>query len=107
MLNQASFYKSSSYSTQCLKLIAGIKRPSFSYNDIKALYEENKDSYNEIDNLDDAIHFLYRLGAIGNSWKAKKGKHRTCWYYKIDTIDEVDLSKNFTIHYGLRKKFSL
>lgn len=107
MLNQASFYKSSSYSTQCLKLIAGIKRPSFSYNDIKALYEENKDSYNEIDNLDDAIHFLYRLGAIGNSWKAKKGKHRTCWYYKIDAIDEVDLSKNFTIHYELRKKFSL
>lgn len=30
MLNQASFYKSSAYSTQCLKLIAGIKRPSFS-----------------------------------------------------------------------------
>lgn len=29
MLNQASFYKSSAYSTQCLKLIAGIKRPIF------------------------------------------------------------------------------
>jgi len=28
-------------------------------------------------------------------------------YYKIDAIDEVDLSQNFTIHYGLRKKFSL
>ena len=27
--------------------------------------------------------------------------------YKIDAIDEVDLSQNFTIHYGLRKKFSL
>ena len=86
MLNQASFYKSSAYSTQCLKLIAGIKRPSFSYSDIQTLYE---------------------LGAIGNAWKSKKGKHRTCWYYKIDAIDEVDLSQNFTIHYGLRKKFSL
>lgn len=107
MLNQASFYKSSAYSTQCLKLIAGIKRPSFSYSDIQTLYEENRTSYSEIDNLDDALHFLYELGAIGNAWKSKKGKHRTCWYYKIDAIDEVDLSQNFTIYYGLRKKFSL
>lgn len=95
------------YSTQCLKLIAGIKRPSFSYSDIQTLYEENRTSYSEIDNLDDALHFPYELGAIGNAWKSKKGKHRTCWYYKIDAIDEVDLSQNFTIHYGLRKKFSL
>ena len=65
MLNQASFYKSSAYSTQCLKLIAGIKRPSFSYSDIQTLYEENRTSYSEIDNLDDALHFLYELGAIG------------------------------------------
>ena len=74
---------------------------------IQTLYEENRTSYSEIDNLDDALHFLYELGAIGNAWKSKKGKHRTCWYYKIDAIDEVDLSQNFTIHYGLRKKFSL
>ena len=73
----------------------------------QTLYEENRTSYSEIDNLDDALHFLYELGAIGNAWKSKKGKHRTCWYYKIDAIDEVDLSQNFTIHYGLRKKFSL
>ena len=58
MLNQASFYKSSSYSTQCLKLIAGIKRPSFSYSDIQTLYEENRTSYSEIDNLDDAYIFF-------------------------------------------------
>lgn len=107
MLNQASFYKKSDYSRQCLKLIGSIKKNSFHYEDIEKNFTENRDQYNEIEDLDEAIAFLYELGAIGNVWKVRKDKVHTCWSYKKDAMDEVDLSKKFTIHYGLRKKFSL
>ena len=68
---------------------------------------DNLERFNEINNLDDALFFLYEIGAIGNVWKTKRGDFHTCWAYKKDAMDEVDLTKKFTIHYGLRKKFSL
>ena len=49
---------------------------------------------------------MYKIGAIGNVWKSKGNKIHTGWAYKKDAMDDVDLSKKFTIHYGLRKKFS-
>lgn len=107
MLNQASFYKNPGYSRQCLKLLASIKKNTFYYADIEDSFNENQEQYGEIKDVDEAISFLYELGAIGNVWKVRKDKVHTCWAYKKDAMDEVDLTKRFTIHYGLRKKFSL
>lgn len=108
MLNQAAFHQSPKYVKQCLGLLASVKKSSFYYAKIQDIYTKNKDKYPEILNLDDALTFLYKIGAIGNVWRIDKGsKAHTCWSYKKDAMDEVDLSKKFTIHYGLRKKFSL
>lgn len=107
MLNQASFYKNPEYSRQCLKLLASVKKKTFDYVDIEQAFNENQEQYDEIKDLDGAISFLYELGAIGNVWKVRKDKVHTCWAYKKDAMDEVDLTIRFTIHYGLRKKFSL
>lgn len=106
MLNQASYHKDAEYIRQCLNLLSAVKRVSFFYNHIEMIYTENKERYDEITNLDDAIKFLYEIGAIGNVWRSNKKVH-TCWSYKKDAMSNVDLSKKFTIHYGLRKKFSM
>ena len=106
MLNQANFHKSPIYVKQCMGLLASVKKVSFHYKQIQEIYEKNKDKYSEIRNLDEALSFLYKMGAIGNVWNIK-GKVHTCWSYKKDAMDDIDLTKKFTIHYGLRKKFSL
>lgn len=107
LLNQASYYGNPEYVKQCLHLLASVKKPSFFYSDIHDQYINNESRYTEISHLDDALIFLYKIGAIGNVWKTgKKGVH-TCWSYKKDAMDDIDLSKKFTIHYALRKKFSL
>lgn len=106
MLNQASFYKKKEFVKECLNLLAAMKQITFSYEEIKKVYMENSQSYTSIEDIDSALTFLYKIGAIGNVWKANKKSH-SCWAYKKDAMDDVDLSKKFTIHYGLRKKFSI
>lgn len=106
ILNQASFYKKPEYVRQCMNLLSAVKRSSFNYSIIKEIYEKDIDRYDAIDDVDNAISFLYETGAIGNVWKFN-GKVHTSWSYKKDAMKEVDFSKKFTIHYGLRKKFSL
>lgn len=106
ILNQASFYKKPEYVRQCMNLLSAVKRSSFNYSIIKEIYEKDIDRYDAIDDVDNAISFLYETGAIGNVWKVN-GKVHTSWSYKKDAMKEVDFSKKFTIHYGLRKKFSL
>lgn len=107
LMNQTSYLGKAEYVKQCMALVAAIKQVSFVYNDIKKIYDDNKERYAEITNIDEAIELLYKLGVIGNSWKTTDGKHHTCWYYKKDAMNGVVYNKKFTIHYGLRKKFSL
>lgn len=107
ILNQAAFHKSPDYVKQCMGLLASVKQSSFTYDIIQDIYEKNQDKYEKITNLDAALSFLYKIGAIGNVWKNKNNKTFTCWAYKKDAMDDIDLSKKFTIHYGLRKKFTL
>ncbi len=106
LVNQSAYYGKPEYVKQCLHLISAVKKPSFTYNEVETLYNQNKIRYDKIENLDMALSFLYKLGAIGNVWKARKDIH-TSWAYKKEAMNDVDLDKKFTIHYGLRKKFSL
>lgn len=103
MVNQANFHKPVTYTRECLNLLAGIEKVTFSYTEIKQYYNEHNEHFSEIDNLDTALSFLYKLGAIGNTWN--KGKCSS-WAYRKDARDDIDRTKNFTIHYGIRKKFS-
>ena len=107
MVNQSAYCGEPKYVKQCLKLIASLKKTAFTYDEISKFFIENKNRYDLIEDLDDAIEFLYKLGAIGNVWKTKNRTVHTSWSYKQDSMNEVDFSKKFTIHYGLRKKFSL
>ena len=88
-----------------------VKKASFTHAYFEAIYNEGKDNYPCIESVDDALKFLYKIGAIGNSWKVSQGngikKTHFGWAYKKDAMNDVDLSKRFTIHYGLRKKFSM
>lgn len=111
LLNQTAYYGNPEFVKECFQLLASIKKPSFTHGDIEALYLVSKDNYNNISSVDEVLKFLYKLGAIGNSWKVQRSKTTRethyAWSYKKDAMDEVDLSKKFTIHYGLRKKFAL
>lgn len=105
ILNQTAYLERTKYVQQCLNLISTFKKSSFSYEEIKHIYEEHKDLFYEIDSLETALSFLYRLGVIGNTWRVNNKQHSS-WSYKKDAMNDVDLSKRFTIHYGIRKKFS-
>ena len=104
MLNAANYDGNPEYTEECLRLISGMKKVSFFYGEIKEYLESNKEQYNHIENLDEALRYLYKIGAIGNSWKSGNKTH-TSWSYKKDAMDTLDLGKKFTIHFALRKKF--
>lgn len=111
LLNQSAYYGNPEFVTQCLQLLSSVKKASFTHAYFEAIYNEGKDNYPCIKSVDDALKFLYKIGAIGNSWKVLQGngikKTHFGWAYKKDAMNDVDLSKRFTIHYGLRKKFSM
>lgn len=104
LLNEAVFYEDPEYTEECFKLISRIQKNKFTYDDIKVIFESNKDIYKNIHDIDKAINFLYKTGALGNVWKIGNTYHYS-WSYRNDSLDEVDLTKSFTIHYGLRKNF--
>lgn len=110
LLNQSAYYGNPEFVTQCFQLLSSVKKSSFTRSDMETIYNVGKDNYKYIENVDDVLKFLYKIGAIGNSWKVSKGNIKQThfgWSYKKDAMNEVDLSKKFTIHYGLRKKFSM
>lgn len=108
LLNQTAYLGKKEYVEQCLYLLSSVQKMNFDYGDIDIVYKGNRGRYNQIKSLDEALRFLYKLGAIGNTWKsANNQKSFFCWSYKKDSMDDVDLNKRFVIHYGLRKKFSL
>lgn len=106
MLNAANYDGNSEYAEECLRLISGMKKVSFYYGEIEIYYRDNKKQYQQVQNLDEALSYLYKIGAIGNSWMTG-GKPHTSWSYKKDAMNTLDLGKKFTIHFALRKKFSL
>lgn len=110
LLNEVYFHEAPEYTLDCFKLISSLKKTSFDYADISDHYKENHLLYPAINDINLALEYLYKIGAIGNVWKVKKGQKEklyTSWAYKKDAMNEVDLTKRFTIHYALRKKFAL
>ena len=105
MQNQASFHKEPEYIKECFLLLQIECKVTFKYEDVKKNFENSRERFRAIDDIADALEFLYEIGAIGNVWKVN-GHIHTCWAYKKDAMDKADLNKKFTIHYGLRKKFS-
>ncbi len=104
MQNETVFHKNPEYTQECFKLLYSINKNIFSYEDILKSYRNERTAYKSITDLNEALEFLFDIGAIGNKWK--RGKD-TCfgWSYRKDSLGEVDINKNFTIHYGIRKKF--
>lgn len=106
LLNQSSFHKEPAFINESLKLISSVKRPTFTYELLESYYTTNKSYYPNIIELKEAVEFLYEMGAIGNSW-IKNEKTCTAWSYRKDSMQTIDFSLRLTIHYALRKKFSL
>jgi len=109
LVNQTAYYGKPEYTKECLQLVSSLKMTSFKYSHLKAYYEDNKNNFPNITNIDDVLRYLYKLGVIGNSWtnRAQSKRFYTSWSYKKDSMNEIDLDKKFIIHYGLKKKFSL
>ena len=110
LLNEVYFHEEPQYTLECFKLLSALKIISFDYTDVYDHFKENYSLYPSIKDLNSALEFLYKIGAIGNVWKVRKGKKEmlySSWSYKKDSMNEIDLTKRFTIHYALRKKFTL
>lgn len=104
IVNQTYYHRKPEYTKDCLKLISSIKKPSFTAEQVKKYYEENKMTFPCIDNVEEALSYLYSMSVIGNVWENGK---KSSWAYRKDSLDELDFTRKMTIHYALRKKFSL
>lgn len=107
--NQMFFHKGEVFSTQCFALLTGLGKRRFSYEDIKVYFEQNKEKFSEIDNLDNFLNFIYEMGIVGNIWGGYgRGKKKYFnWYYRAEAPKEVDLNKDFIIHTGLKKRLNM
>ncbi len=106
LVNQAFFHSSPEYTQECINLVSGVKKVSFTYDTIESYYNENKQAFPNIKDIKNALSFLYKIGVIGNVWTVGGNLHSS-WAYRKDSLDDVDTTKKFTIHYALRKKFSI
>jgi hypothetical protein len=107
LVNQAFFHNTPQYTQECINLVSGLKEISFLYDKIEDYYQRNKQAFPNIKNLNEALSFLYRIGVIGNVWKDERNKSYSSWSYRKDAMDDIDITKKFTVHYALRKKFSI
>lgn len=107
IINEATYYHDNTFIEDSIKLISGLKRHSFTLQNVKDYYTANKKYFHGNRNLYSILTFLYDLGVIGNCWEDEDYKHFCSWSYRIDSIDQIDFSKKFLLHYGVRKKFSM
>lgn len=106
LINQAFFHGDPNYTQDCINLISGMKKVSFTYEMVLAYYNNNRQAYPHITDMKEVLLFLYRIGVVGNVWTVGNRIHSS-WSYRKDSMDEADINKKFTIHYALRKKFSI
>lgn len=91
---------------EALRLLKQFKKVSFTYKEIEKYYNERKELYPHI-NLNDTVKILFKFGVLGNQWVARvNGKKKTFYSFSHRENAEVDLSKKFNVHLGLRKELS-
>ncbi|EMI11405.1 hypothetical protein SAMN05216169_102242 [Anoxybacillus pushchinoensis] len=94
-----------------LRLINDIKKLNFTLQQIEEYFKQNGEHYPKINNLNETLRHLYKLGVIGNSWVYKRNGEKTTyrysWGYREDASNDPNFSQWFSVHYGLKKRFSL
>lgn len=90
---------------QTLLLLKQYKKTKFKYSQIKRYYEEKKNMYPAID-LDESLTFLFDAGVVGNSW-FNPASRKTYYTFIHRENAVVNFDKDFVIHPGLRKEFTL
>lgn len=90
---------------QTLLLLKQYKKTKFKYRQIKSYYEEKKNMYPAID-LDESLTFLFDVGVIGNYWfNPASRKNYYTFIHRENAV--VNFDRDFVIHPGLRKEFTL
>ena len=109
--NELSIHKNPEYVRDMLKLLNDFSYRTFEFKDINDYFNLNRSHYSNISDLKDCIETLYKFGVIGNSWKPPGTKSpkrlKFSWGYQTDGNPSPDFQKKFTLHFGLRKAFSL
>jgi len=109
--NELSIHKNPDYVRDMLKLLNDFSYRTFEFKDINEYFNSNRSHYPNISDLKDCIETLYKFGVIGNSWKPPGTKSsrrlKFSWAYQTDGNPSPDFQKKFTLHFGLRKAFSL
>lgn len=109
--NELSIHKNPDYVKDMLKLLNDFSYRTFEFKDIKDYFNSNKNHYPNISDIKDCIETLYKFGVLGNSWQPPGTKSsrrlKFSWGYETDGNPSPDFQKKFTLHYGLRKAFSL
>lgn len=89
------------------KLFRSFGKRNFKYPELKSYYLENIDQYSNIDDLDNLLQYLYKIGFIGTFRKIKRaGRKVYSWSYR-NGGEFLNKNNTITIHQGLVKALNV
>lgn len=101
--NELSIHFSKEEIDELFELFRSFGRNNFYFETIQQYVIERQENYLHIRTLKPYFIMLYKLGAIGNCWKAGE-KNKYAWAYREDTESvDIDFNKKICVHFGLRR----
>ena len=106
--NELSIHCSEAELLSLLTLLKKFGRRNFEYAKLEKFFNDNKNSYNAIQDLKSSIEMLYKFGVLGNTWhNSATNQYNHTWAYREDGFPDADFGKKFCIHHAMRKELNL
>lgn len=107
--NEMSFYFDANYIEDIFNLLIKMDKKVFKLQNIKFVYENNRNEFTSITNIEKVVEDLYNfniIGIIGNKIM-RDGKSITTWAFRDKNNNRFRINQKFTVHFGLRKALFL
>lgn len=117
--NEIKIHNKSTIINQGIELVKSLSKSTFTFQELEEHYQRHEKLHPEINNVHEVLTLLYRFGVVGITWRKPKKNTTTHesnkkikqynyqWGYRDDSDLKIDMSKNFLIHDGLKRSFSI
>jgi hypothetical protein len=97
--NELSIFYDSDFIEQGFNLLSSLNKSKFSFEEIEAFYQSNKDDFPKIESVKEILTIFYNVGLLGN-----EDNGAVSFSYRYDGKDKANFNVNFLVHYGAQKK---
>lgn len=101
--NELSLYCGKEEIDDYFGLLRDFNKYRFGYEDIKEYFNENRQRYQAVEELDEYLTFFYKFGIIGNSRIISEKRFKLSWIYRQGSSSNISLGDEIVIHYAIRK----